>query len=140
MSSKTFKTLFLTCLFSVMAIAAFASGASDNSPTIYFTASTLSSGADVLPITISTPQSILDWFNNAGVDTSTQELTQMSISTRNQIKALYSANKSTIDSIASKELQKYLKKGSAETVSTTFGPIKWSVEYDQDDENDFTLD
>lgn len=138
-SIKTYFVLGLMIALSVGAMAAEtkkAAKAAASAP-VYVTSSVKGLGTPVLVITVDTPDSILNWFEDHGmpVDTVGTSLVSMPVAYRNELRKLYADDKYSkeLRKLAVEALQPYLTPGIIETVTTTYGPFTWTVSYNNED-------
>ena len=108
-----------------------------NSAPVYVTSSVKGLGTPVLVITVDTPESILNWFEDHGmpVDTVGTSLVSMPVAYRNELRKLYADDKYSkeLRELAVEALKPYLTPGIIETVTTTYGPFTWTVSYNNED-------
>jgi hypothetical protein len=104
---------------------------------VYFSSTVLSAGEKVMPLTVETPEAVLAWFQSQGIDVSKcgTDISSMSVEYRNEIRKLYADDdlQGEIDAIAKAALQTYLEEGKVEYVTTSYGPLTWSMEFAQKD-------
>ncbi len=138
-SIKTYFVLGLMIALSVGAMAAETKKAAKvaASAPVYVTSSVKGLGTPVLVITVDTPDSILNWFEDHGmpVDTVGTSLVSMPVAYRNELRKLYADDKYSkeLRELAVEALQPYLTPGIIETVTTTYGPFTWTVSYNNED-------
>lgn len=125
---NTKKILCTACLVICLVCSAFARQ-------ITFTTAVRAYSGDVMPLYVDVPQNVLDFFKEKGIDTSVTDASNMSIALRNSIKSVYADNKSTIDKMVQVAIKPMLAEGSVEIVYVLYGPIIWSMQYEQDTEN-----
>ena len=105
---------------------------------VYVTSSVKGLGTPILVITVDTPDSILNWFEDHGmpVDTVGTSLVSMPVAYRNELRKLYADDKYSkeLRELAVEALKPYLTPGIIETVTTTYGPFTWTVSYNNEDE------
>lgn len=134
MNSKKF---FVLGLLMAMIFGSLGAQTAKSAP-VYVSTSVRGLGAPVLAITVDTPQSILDWFEEHGmaVDTVGTTLVSMPVSYRNELRKLYADNKYSeeLRKLAVDALKGYLTPNVIETVSTTYGPFTWTVSYNNEEE------
>lgn len=125
MTKKVVKIVTVVCLALTLSVGAFGKS-------IYFSTSVASEGAPVFPLTVETPEVVIDWFEEQGlaVDNYSSDISKMPVDYRDEVRDLYEDNKDELDAIAQKVLMPYLEEGSAEHVTTAYGPISWTVQYD----------
>lgn len=130
MTKKTAKIAAVVCLALSLSAGAFAKS-------VYFSTSVESLGVPVYPLELETPDIVLDWFEDQGleVDNYSTDLTGMPVEYRNEVRKLYGDEdyKDEVDAIAQRALFSHLEEGSVEYVTTSYGPIKWTVHYSQKD-------
>ena len=138
-SIKTYFVLGLVMALSlgtVTAESAKALKAATSAP-VYVTSSVKGLGTPILVITVDTPESILNWFEDHGmaVDTVGTSLVSMPVGYRNELRKLYADNKYSkeLRELAVEALKPYLTPGIIETVTTTYGPFTWTVSYNNED-------
>ena len=138
-SIKTYFVLGLVMALSlgtVTAESAKAPKAATSAP-VYVTSSVKGLGTPILVITVDTPESILNWFEDHGmaVDTVGTSLGSMPVGYRNELRKLYADNKYSkeLRELAVEALKPYLTPGIIETVTTTYGPFTWTVSYNNED-------
>ena len=138
-SIKTYFVLGLVMALSlgtVTAESAKAPKAATSAP-VYVTSSVKGLGTPILVITVDTPESILNWFEDHGmaVDTVGTSLVSMPVGYRNELRKLYADNKYSkeLRELAVEALKPYLTPGIIETVTTTYGPFTWTVSYNNED-------
>lgn len=104
---------------------------------VYVTSSVKGLGTPILVITVDTPDSILNWFEDHGmpVDTVGTSLVSMPVAYRNELRKLYADDKYSkeLRELAVEALKPYLTPGIIETVTTTYGPFTWTVSYNNED-------
>ena len=104
---------------------------------MYVTSSVKGLGTPILVITVDTPDSILNWFEDHGmpVDTVGTSLVSMPVAYRNELRKLYADDKYSkeLRELAVEALKPYLTPGIIETVTTTYGPFTWTVSYNNED-------
>lgn len=134
MNSKKF---FVLGLLTAMVFGSLGAQTAKSAP-VYVTASVKGLGTPVLAVTVDTPQSILDWFEDHGmaVDTVGTSLVSMPVSYRNELRKLYADNKYSeeLRKLAVDALKGYLTPNVIETVTTTYGPFTWTVSYNNEEE------
>lgn len=125
MTKKAVKIATVVCLVLALSAGAFAKS-------IHFSTSVQSDDPPVFPFTVETPEVVIDWFEKQGlaVDNYSSDISQMPVDYRDEIRDLYEDNKATLDAIAQKFLMSYLEEGFVEYVTTRYGPISWTVQYD----------
>lgn len=132
-STKTCIVLGVMMAVSVWVMAA----QSARSAPVYVTSTVKGLGTPILAVTVETPQSILNWFEDHGmpVDTVGTSLVSMPVSYRNELRKLYADDKYSkeLRKLAVEALQPYLTPGVVETVTTTYGPFTWTVSYNNED-------
>ena len=138
-SIKTYFVLGLVMALSLGMVAAESAKApkAAASAPVYVTSSVQGLGTPILVITVDTPESILNWFEDHGmaVDTVGTSLVSMPVGYRNELRKLYADNKYSkeLRELAVEALKPYLTPGIIETVTTTYGPFTWTVSYNNED-------
>lgn len=139
---KYAKTCFIVGLMMALAVGALAAETKKNakaatSAPVYVTSSVKGLGTPILVITVDTPDSILNWFEDHGmpVDTVGTSLVSMPVAYRNELRKLYADDKYSkeLRELAVEALKPYLTPGIIETVTTTYGPFTWTVSYNNED-------
>ena len=139
---KYAKTCFVVGLMMALAVGALAAETKKTakeatSAPVYVTSSVKGLGTPILVITVDTPDSILNWFEDHGmpVDTVGTSLVSMPVAYRNELRKLYADDKYSkeLRELAVKALKPYLTPGIIETVTTTYGPFTWTVSYNNED-------
>lgn len=104
---------------------------------VYVTSSVKGLRVPILSITVDTPDSILNWFEDHGmaVDSVGTSLASMPASYRNELRKLYADKKYSdeLRQLAVSALKPYLNPGIIETVTTSYGPFTWTVSYNNED-------
>ncbi|MBO5690299.1 MAG: hypothetical protein J6R96_00370 [Spirochaetaceae bacterium] len=139
---KYAKTCFIVGLMMALAVGALAAetkktAKAATSAPVYVTSSVKGLGTPILVITVDTPDSILNWFEDHGmpVDTVGTSLVSMPVPYRNELRKLYADDKYSkeLRELAVEALKPYLTPGIIETVTTTYGPFTWTVSYNNED-------
>jgi uncharacterized membrane protein len=139
---KYAKTCFIVGLMLALAVGALAAetkktAKAATSAPVYVTSSVKGLGTPILVITVDTPDSILNWFEDHGmpVDTVGTSLVSMPVAYRNELRKLYADDKYSkeLRELAVEALKPYLTPGIIETVTTTYGPFTWTVSYNNED-------
>lgn len=139
---KYAKTCCIVGLMMALAVGAMAAetkktAKAATSAPVYVTSSVKGLGTPVLVITVDTPESILNWFEDHGmpVDTVGTSLVSMPVAYRNELRKLYADDKYSkeLRELAVEALKPYLTPGIIETVTTTYGPFTWTVSYNNED-------
>jgi uncharacterized membrane protein len=139
---KYAKTCFIVGLMMALAVGALAAetkktAKAATSAPVYVTSSVKGLGTPILVITVDTPDSILNWFEDHGmpVDTVGTSLVSMPVAYRNELRKLYADDKYSkeLRELAVEALKPYLTPGIIETVTTTYGPFTWTVSYNNED-------
>lgn len=139
---KYAKTCFTVGLMMALAVGALATetkktAKAATSAPVYVTSSVKGLGTPILVITVDTPDSILNWFEDHGmpVDTVGTSLVSMPVAYRNELRKLYADDKYSkeLRELAVEALKPYLTPGIIETVTTTYGPFTWTVSYNNED-------
>lgn len=103
---------------------------------VYLSTSVKGLGTPIMPVTVDTPQEIIDWFADHGMDTGSvgTTLESMPVAYRNKLRDLYADDdyQAELRQLAANVLKPYLSEGSVETVSTTYGPFTWTVSYNKE--------
>ncbi len=103
---------------------------------VYLSTSVKGLGTPIMPVTVDTPQEIIDWFADHGMDTDSvgTTLESMPVAYRNKLRDLYADDdyQAELRQLAANVLKPYLSEGSVETVSTTYGPFTWTVSYNKE--------
>lgn len=103
---------------------------------VYLSTSVKGLGTPIMPVTVDTPQEIIDWFADHGMDTDSvgTTLESMPVAYRNKLRDLYADDdyQAELRQLAANVLKPYLFEGSVETVSTTYGPFTWTVSYNKE--------
>lgn len=125
MTKKNVKIVVVVCLALAISTGAYAKS-------VYASSSVQSSDGPILPLTVEAPETILDWLENKGLDVENYsgDVTEMPSAYRTKLRDLYEDNEGELNAIAHKALTAYLEEGSVEYVTTSYGPITWTVEYD----------
>lgn len=140
---KYAKTCFIVGLMMALAVGALAAetkktAKAATSAPVYVTSSVKGLGTPILVITVDTPDSILNWFEDHGmpVDTVGTSLVSMPVAYRNELRKLYADDKYSkeLRELAVEALKPYLTPGIIETVTTTYGPFTWTVSYNNEDD------
>lgn len=131
------KTFVLFGLMVALPLGAVAAQTAKSAP-VYVTSSVKGLGTPILSVTVDTPDSILNWFEDHGmpVDTVGTSLVSMPVSYRNELRKLYADNKYSdeLRQLAVDALKPYLTPGVIETVTTTYGPFTWTVSYNNEEQ------
>lgn len=139
---KYAKTCCIVGLMMALAVGALAAetkktAKATTSAPVYVTSSVKGLGTPILVITVDTPDSILNWFEDHGmpVDTVGTSLVSMPVAYRNELRKLYADDKYSkeLRELAVEALKPYLTPGIIETVTTTYGPFTWTVSYNNED-------
>ncbi|MBO5731721.1 MAG: hypothetical protein J6R67_11020 [Treponema sp.] len=139
---KYAKTCCIVGLMMALAVGAMAAetkktAKAATSAPVYVTSSVKGLGTPILVITVDTPDSILNWFEDHGmpVDTVGTSLVSMPVAYRNELRKLYADDKYSkeLRELAVEALKPYLTPGIIETVTTTYGPFTWTVSYNNED-------
>jgi uncharacterized membrane protein len=139
---KYAKTCCIVGLMMALAVGALAAetkktAKAATSAPVYVTSSVKGLGTPILVITVDTPDSILNWFEDHGmpVDTVGTSLVSMPVAYRNELRKLYADDKYSkeLRELAVEALKPYLTPGIIETVTTTYGPFTWTVSYNNED-------
>ena len=139
---KYAKTCFIVGLMMALAVGTLAAetkktAKAATSAPVYVTSSVKGLGTPILVITVDTPDSILNWFEDHGmpVDTVGTSLVSMPVAYRNELRKLYADDKYSkeLRELAVEALKPYLTPGIIETVTTTYGPFTWTVSYNNED-------
>ena len=139
---KYAKTCCIVGLMMALAVGAMAAetkktAKAATSAPVYVTSSVKGLGTPILVITVDTPDSILNWFEDHGmpVDTVGTSLISMPVAYRNELRKLYADDKYSkeLRELAVEALKPYLTPGIIETVTTTYGPFTWTVSYNNED-------
>ncbi len=103
---------------------------------VYLSTSVKGLGTPIMPVTVDTPQEIIDWFADHDMDTDSvgTTLESMPVAYRNKLRDLYADDdyQAELRQLAANVLKPYLSEGSVETVSTTYGPFTWTVSYNKE--------
>lgn len=130
------KTFVLFGLMVALPLGAVAAQTAKSAP-VYVTSSVKGLGTPILSVTVDTPDSILNWFEDHGmpVDTVGTSLVSMPVAYRNELRKLYADNKYSeeLRHLAVDALKPYLTPGVIETVTTTYGPFTWTVSYNNEE-------
>lgn len=131
------KVFVLFGLMVALPLGAVAAQTAKSAP-VYVTSSVKGLGTPILSVTVDTPDSILNWFEDHGmpVDTVGTSLVSMPVSYRNELRKLYADNKYSdeLRQLAVDALKPYLTPGVIETVTTTYGPFTWTVSYNNEEQ------
>lgn len=131
MTNKKIKTILVSAMVLVASTVAFAA------KPVYFSSTVISAGEKVMPLTVETPDAVLAWFQSKGLDVSNwgTDISSMSVEYRNEIRKIYADDdlQAEIDAVAKASLKTYLEEGNVEYVSTSYGPLTWSMEFSQKD-------
>ena len=139
---KYAKTCCIVGLMMALAVGAMAAetkktAKAATSAPVYVTSSVKGLGTPILVITVDTPDSILNWFEDHGmpVDTVGTSLVSMPVAYRNELRKLYADDKYSkeLRELAVEALKPYLTPGIIETGTTTYGPFTWTVSYNNEE-------
>ena len=123
-------------LVAVVLLVAVGVGSGFAATPVYLSTSVKGLGTPIMPVTVDTPQEIIDWFADHGMDTDSvgTTLESMPVAYRNKLRDLYADDdyQAELRQLAANVLKPYLSEGSVETVSTTYGPFTWTVSYNKE--------